>query len=169
MNTPTHIAAGALFAQLMINWLKLRSKPSPIWGCYCLGWGIASHLLLDLVPHYAWVVYLPGIENFPFHWLIKEAALGLLVAVPLVYITRERWGCIVLGMIGAIYPDIEKVLYLDFGIPDTLVLFGWHSTSLSSLSGTFSTDALIVIELALVVGLLIATSRLVHNREKGID
>lgn len=121
----------------------------------CLGVGIASHVLLDLVPHYAWIVYLPGYEHVPFHWLIREGMVAAIVALPALFFARRFWPYALAGMVGSVYPDIEKVASVDFNLPETFILFRWHSTQLSCHDGGLPHWALITAELLLNVGLLL--------------
>ena len=150
MNTPTHIACGACFAQVLTLTLHGRRPTTVQCGLLALGsvvLGIVSHLLLDLLPHYAWVVYLDWFKPLPFHWLIREGVFGLAVAIPAFIFAGRSWPYVALGMIGGIHPDVEKVLSVDFHVPDSLILFGWHSTSLSN-------------ECLLIVGFLLAMWRM---------
>lgn len=165
VNTPTHLAAGAMLAQFLINNRKDQSiRGRIVCGFACLMLGVASHLLLDLFPHYAWIVYLPGFEDLPFHWLIHEGVLGLLVSLPLLYFTRARWGSVTLGMVGAVYPDVEKVACVDLGMPSWMALFRWHSLTLSDRDGGLPLYVLIVAELALIAGLMLGTLAATQKR-----
>ena len=92
--------------------------------------------------------------------------LGIIVALPLIYFARDHWGYTVLGMIGAMYPDIEKVAYIDFGMPGRLVLFRWHSMALSDRDGGLPSGRLILIECALIAGLIIGTLWLTKDRRR---
>lgn len=164
MNTPTHLAAGAMAAQLALVGGGNRCRRS-VMLAGCFFFGVATHLLLDLVPHYAWIVYLPSFEGLPFHWLIREAVLGLAVALPLVYCLRARWGCVVLGMAGAVYPDLEKVAYVDAGLPDWAVLFRWHSMALSNRTGSLPSWALILLECVLILAMTLCATKMAQQRK----
>ena len=80
MNTPTHSVCGACLAQALAlacatgNPNRMRITAVAVGA---LGVGVLSHLLLDLLPHYAWVVYLDWFKPWPFHWLMREALFGL--------------------------------------------------------------------------------------------
>lgn len=117
--------------------------------------GILSHLLLDLLPHYAWVVHLDWFKPLPFHWLLREAALGLLIAAAALAIGRRSWPYVALGMLGGIYPDVEKVLSVDFDVPGWLILFEWHSASLSSRTAGLPKPILIALEFVLIATFLL--------------
>ena len=118
--------------------------------------GALSHLLLDLLPHYAWIVYLDWFKPIPYHWLIREAVFGLAVAVPALLMAGKAWPFVVLGMIGGMYPDVEKVLSVDFHVPDQFILFGWHSNFLSNRTLGLPIPVLIGLELVLITGFLYA-------------
>lgn len=132
----------------------------------CFGTGIASHLLLDLLPHYAWIVYLPGYEHLPFHWLIREGIVAGIVALPALYFTRRMWPYAIAGMIGGLYPDIEKVAYGDLNLPRAFVAFPWHSTQLSSRDGGFPHGALACAEVLLLLLTLAAVWKLSATQEQ---
>lgn len=123
------------------------------------------HLALDLLPHFAWIVYLPGFEKLPFHWLIREGLLAVVVAVPCLFFIRANWPYAVLGMLGAIYPDVEKVAAVDFRITDRLIMLKDHSLQLSSHDGGLSHGLLIGGELALIGLLMWGTIALARNKE----
>lgn len=58
-------------------------------------------------------------------------------------------------MLGGIYPDVEKVLSVDLHIPDRFVLFGWHSTFLSTRTAGLAKSVLIALECVLIAGFLL--------------
>lgn len=122
------------------------------------------HLALDFLPHFAWIVYLPGFEKFPFHWLIREGLLAMVAAVPCLFFVRADWPYAVLGMLGAIYPDVEKVAAVDFRIPDHFIIFKGHSLQLSSHDGGLSHGLLIVGELAMIAVMMVWTYTLSRSR-----
>ena len=135
MNTPTHIICGACLAQaIALAFAKARHSKVRILavatGALCAG--ILSHLLVDLLPHYNWIVYLNVATALPFHWLIREAVFALAVAIPAFILAGRSWPYVAVGMLGGIYPDVEKVLSFDFHVPDRFILFDWHSTRFSS-------------------------------------
>ncbi|MEM7393178.1 MAG: hypothetical protein AAF492_12605 [Verrucomicrobiota bacterium] len=153
MNTPTHIVFGACLAYGIASRFipddATRTRKVGL-GALIVGAGVLSHLGLDLMPHYAWVVYLNGLENLPYDWLVREALFGLALAVPAFRLAREQWPYVALGMAGGMYPDIEKVAALDFHVPDAYILFDWHSTKLSNRTGGLPLSVLIVIEVILI-------------------
>ena len=95
------------------------------------------------------------VQTIPFHWLIREAIFGLAVALPALYLAGRAWPFVALGMLGAIYPDVEKVLSVDFHIPDQFILFAWHSTELSSRTGGLPRPLLIGSECVLIAAFFI--------------
>ena len=163
MNTPTHIACGACLAQALTLTLHGR-RPTAV-QCSLLAFGsvvlgIVSHLLLDLLPHYAWVVYLDWFKPLPFHWLIREGVFGLVVAIPAFLLSGKSWPYVALGMLGGIYPDVEKVLSLDFHVPQQFILCDWHSTYVSSRTAGLPKAVLIGMECLLIAGFLHAMRKM---------
>jgi hypothetical protein len=106
------------------------------------------------------VVYLDWFKPLPYHWLIQEAVFGLVVAIPAFIFAGRSWPFVALGMMGGIYPDVEKVLSIDLHVPDRFILFGWHSTVLSNRTAGLPKAALIGFECLLIVGFLLAMWRM---------
>ena len=159
MNTPIHIAASACLVFALAR--AVHGPPTAPVGVGLLAMGsvalgLASHFLLDLLPHYAWVVYLDWFKPLPFHWLMREAAFGLAVAIPAFALAGRSWPYVALGMFGGIYPDIEKVLSVDFHVPDRFIFFDWHSTYLSTRTAGLPKAVLIGAECLLIAGFLLA-------------
>lgn len=127
-------------------------------GAFALG--LLSHLLLDLLPHYAWIVHLDWFKPLPFFWLIQEAAFGLMVAVPAFLFAGRAWPYAAFGMLGGIYPDVEKVLFFGLHLPDRYILFGWHSEYLSSRTDGLPHPLLIGLECVLIGTFLFAMWRM---------
>jgi hypothetical protein len=163
MNTPTHLACGACLAYaLACTASKSPQTPGRI-GLVAFGVvsvGVVSHLLLDLLPHYAWVVYLGWFKPLPFHWLIREGVFGLAVVITALILSGKSWPYVALGMFGGIYPDVEKVLAVDFHMPERFILFDWHSTYLSNRTGGFPKGALIGFECLLIAVFLLTMWRM---------
>jgi hypothetical protein len=166
MNTPTHVIAGVVVAQTVMIY---RDRHPGKWtgiGCGVVCWFLAagSHLLLDAIPHYNWIVYMNWLRDLPFHWLIRNAVF----AIPMVWIGwhtgRDHWVILGLGLFGGMYPDFEKVAYVDFHIPQQLVLFPGHSLELSGHTGGWPRGVLVAIELALILGCVAATVVLYRRR-----
>ena len=134
MNIPAHLVCGAVLAQALSRATagsgRRRRIAAVAAGALLLG--IASHLLLDLLPHYAWIVYLHWFEPWPFSWLIREAVFGLAVAVPAFMLAGRTWPYVALGMLGGVYPDVEKAVFFTFQAPAPFALFPWHSLYLSN-------------------------------------
>jgi hypothetical protein len=157
MNTPTHVACGACLAYALTCALPQKEKTRRNVGIIAVGalaLGIMSHLLLDLLPHYAWIVYLDWFKPLPFHWLIREAVFGLAVAVPAFLFAGKAWPFVAVGVFGGMYPDFEKVLSVDFHVPDAFILFDWHSGYLSNRTGGLPKPLLIVAECIIIGGAL---------------
>ena len=163
MNTPTHLACGACLAYaIACTTAKHPQTPGRV-GLVAAGAitvGVISHLLLDLLPHYAWVVHLEWFKPLPFHWLIREGVFGLATAIPAFILSGKSWPYVALGMFGEIYPDVEKILAVDFHVPDRFILFDWHSTYLSNRTGGLPEYALIAFECLLIAGFLLVMWRM---------
>ena len=163
MNTPTHITCGACLAQALTLTLHGRRPTAVQCGLLAFGSfvvGIVSHLLLDLLPHYAWVVYLDWFKPLPFHWLIREGVFSLAVAIPAFLLSGKSWPYVALGLLGGIYPDVEKVLSVDFHMPQQFILFDWHSAYLSNRTAGIPKAVLIGMECLMVAGFLLAMWRM---------
>ena len=157
MNTPTHIACGACLAHAVAYATTGKRDTSArvvTIAAAVLLLGVISHLLLDLLPHYAWIVYLDWFKPLPYHWLIREGVFGLAVAVPAFLWAGKAWPFAALGMAGAMYPDVEKVLAVDFHLPEPFILFDWHSTYLSNRTGGLPLPLLIVVECCMIAAFL---------------
>ena len=156
MNTPTHIVSGICLAQIICcRWGTGSALRRGLTGFACFTVGMFLHLCLDHMPHYAWIVYLPGFEKLPFHWLMKEGLATLIVATPCMFIARKNWPYAILGVVGAIYPDMEKVAAIDFHAPERFIIFKSHSLQLSSHDGGISHGLLIATELGLIAGMML--------------
>jgi hypothetical protein len=153
MNTPTHIACGACLAHVVAHATagqRQTAKKLALVTAGVLALGVLSHLALDLLPHYAWIVYLDWFDALPYHWLIREAAFGFAVAVVALCLSGRAWPFVILGMVAGMYPDIEKVLCIDHGLPRVLVLFDWHSGYLSTRTGGLPKPLLIAGECTMI-------------------
>jgi hypothetical protein len=160
MNTPTHIVSGIWLAQVILHrWPAVPASRRVALGFACFAGGVLLHLGLDLLPHFAWIVYLPGFENVPFHWLIKEGLLAAAAAIPCLLLARAHWPYALLGMLGAILPDAEKVAAVDFQVPQRWILFKRHSLQLSGNDGGLPHAVLVGFEIALIGALLFWTYR----------
>ena len=130
----------------------------------CIVFGAASHLFLDALPHYNWIVYLHWLSGLPYHWLIRDALFGLSVTLPILYWGRDRWQLVCLTLFAAMYPDFEKVAHVDFALPERWVIFREHSLKLSTNDWGLPHALLIVFELCLIVLMLIAAYSLAKRR-----
>lgn len=159
MNIPTHIVCGAFLAQTLVRICSFdrmgRARPFVL-AAGAMALGMLSHILLDFLPHYAWIVYLDWFRPLPYHWLIREAVLGFAVAIPSLMVAGKAWPFVAAGMLGAGYPDLEKVLVFDLHLPDAYILFGWHSSHLSSRTGGFPIPILIGFECLILGGFIFA-------------
>lgn len=129
-----------------------------------LALGATSHLALDAIPHYNWIVYLNWFHGLPFHWLIRDAVLSIPVVIIALYCGRDYLILVCLALFGSMYPDFEKVAYGDFHIPESLVIFRSHSLQLSANTGGLSHWLLITIEITVLALLLTATAIVSQRR-----
>jgi hypothetical protein len=167
MNTPTHLAAGALVAQAALatttgisnRWAKQIVMPATFVGA------VFAHLALDEIPHYNWIVYLTWFHSLPFHWLIREAVFALPVVLIALYCGRDRWVLTCFALLGSMYPDLEKVAFVDFHIPKSLVIFRAHSLQLSGHTAGLPQWLLITLELS-VLAVLIAGGVAIYRHRR---
>lgn len=157
MNIPTHLAAGMLVSAVFIAW-KPRSFPEALvdrrpvlTGILCVGCSLASHLLLDAIPHYD-VVYkilafptLPAIPRLSIVGL-KVFLLSLPVLILVWPFLKTHPVLVSTTLFGAIYPDIEKGFYLNLPFPRWLVIFRHHSSAYSTDGGEEHKLAVLLIE-----------------------
>lgn len=149
MELPMHIAAAAYtgnllwYAALKSRYLlpcKRISGTVLVMAAFLTGG--ASHLLLDLVPHYAFLYKVWSLPSCPYLvrgiWaLAKVAVVALPVGIILFRFTTTRFHWVVLfaSIMGGIYPDVEKEAFLYLSLPRFLVLFPWHSLAYSREGG----------------------------------
>jgi hypothetical protein len=75
------------------------------------------------LPHVwrlGWELCKIGVTTFPVVWLFLS-------------LNRDRWVMALVSLFGGVYPDIEKTLYLHWGLPRWLVIAPWHSCTYSPL------------------------------------
>ena len=121
-------------------------------------------MALDELPHYNWIVYMHWLSGLSHSWLIRDAILGLIIFVPVLYLGRDRWALTCLTAVAAMYPDLEKVAYQDFGLPERYVLFRAHSLQLSHHDYGLPHPLLIAFELAVMSACLLACWKLAQAR-----
>src|SRR5258708_6280529 len=168
MNTPAHVMAGAFVAQTM---MVCRDRYPQRWAAVACGaaafaLGVASHLFLDSLPHNNWIVYLNWFPGVPFHWLLCEALCALPVVIVGAYAGRDHPAILLLGVLGGMYPDFEKVAYVDFHLPRRLVMFPAHSLQLSSHHCDLAFWKCVVLETGLILLMVSATVVIARCRLK---
>ena len=138
MDLPVHVTAGALVGTTILYIMdnKVRKRPFSQKqyikvGLACFFWGILTHLFLDAVPHYDWLFYVKTFSPLPCWWLIPQFLTTIPVLIITFYVMRDHWGIAVVSVLGGVYPDIEKLMYLDFHLPRYLTVFRNHSCYLS--------------------------------------
>ena len=151
--------AGALVSQMV---MAVSGRYRSWWagtasGVACFALAVGSHLLLDSLPHYNWIVDLHWFRGVPVSWLVREALFTVPILVVAWYAGRDHPVVLGLGLIGSLYPDMEKVAYVDLHVPEEWIVFRTHSLKLSSLDGGVPHRLLIAWEASLVGVLLLAT------------
>ena len=138
MDLPVHAAAGALVGNTILyvvdNKLKrqtLSQKQHIEVSFAFFFWGVLSHLFLDAVPHYDWLFHVKTFSPLPFWWLIPQFLATIPVLIITFYVMRDHWVIAMVSLLGGVYPDIEKLIYLDLHLPQYLILFRNHSCDLS--------------------------------------
>lgn len=176
MNIPTHLAVGTLASIISITWKPRQSSQTCLerWpfatSLVCVGYSVASHLLLDAIPHYD-VLY--KILAFPTLPVIPQLAMVglkvLLCSLPVLVLIwpflKSHPGLMAATLFAAVYPDLEKGLYLNLPFPRWLVLFWQHSGAYSNDGGDQHKVAVLLFEGALLLMSLAAIWGLtVHSR-----
>ena len=123
----------------------------------CVLLSLESHLVLDAIPHYNWIVYLKWFRGLPLHGFIREAVLASPIVALAFYLGRGHSVLTGACLLASIYPDIEKFVYCDLHGPKALILFRIHSLQFSANNGGLSHPALIALELSILATLVFAT------------
>lgn len=143
MDMPIHLAAAACVGQATLFIEKRFPKQTSstehaiVLGMVCFSLGVASHLFLDMLPHYNFVYKFVTFSCLPYLlkccWaLMKLALLILPILLMLLAFPRRNWISLGASLLGGMYPDIEKGMYLHHILPRFLVIFRAHSCSYSS-------------------------------------
>jgi hypothetical protein len=176
MDMPIHLAAAACVGQatLCIEQRFQKQLPSKeraiILGMVCFSLSVASHLFLDMLPHYNFVYKILTFYFLPYLlrccWTLSKNAL-LILPIFTMLLAFPRRSLVMLGiaLLGGIYPDIEKGMYLYHLLPRSLVIFRNHSCSYSSAGWETEYKVwLIGIEIVLYLTLLWILSRPLRRR-----
>lgn len=114
--------------------------------------GMLSHIVLDITPHYAWIVYLDFLGSEPYSGVLKELVTGsVVIVICLLLVPREHLPAVVAGIIGSAYLDAEKVAALGLGLPHQFVIFDWHSLQVAAHWTGVSSATLIAWEVAIFI------------------
>lgn len=175
MTIHVHIAAAACACNIVLYAdsacrQERRSRAQTIFvGAACFLVSLASHFLLDSVPHDNILYGLGNVAAFPriiraAWFLVKIGSVAIPLLALSVYLTRDHWLMACITVAGSLYPDVEKTLYLRSILPRSWVVFPWHSLSYSPLIyGRFDRLFWISVEfgtfLMLLAGLFWAASR----------
>lgn len=157
MNIPTHFAAGALVSAVVITW-KPRRLPGLLrryWhivtGILCIGGSLASHLLLDALPHYDVLYKILAFSSLPaiprLSWVLLKVLVFSLPVFALIWpLWKTRPWLVSLALLASLYPDLEKGCYLNLPFPRWLVLFWSHSGAYSDDGGETNKVAALLLE-----------------------
>ena len=156
MDFPVHVAAGALAGHAM---LYVHAKQPGKTGAFtqadalklglagCL-FGVLTHLLLDALPYYDWLFRVKIFKPLPYWWMLPQILTTLPVIGAALRLSKDAQIVVGASILGGMYPDIEKLSYLDAHLPRSLVLFPYHSCQLSGSPWEFShARELIVMEI----------------------
>ena len=136
MTATAHIAAGALVASLVAVRTRSWRSRSQLrkFGIVALVAILAAivHIIMDFLPHYNWVAHGSLFLEVPHGWYYREVTALFPVVLALLVLGRSSRPLVLVGIIAGLYPDLEKLAYLTFGLPNQFVLFKWHSRMLSS-------------------------------------
>jgi hypothetical protein len=175
MNAPTHIAASACLAHLLLNACQGRAARLPrravAFGVAALAAAAACglHLAMDSLPHRSWTALsfrlVPSL--FRNDYLLREAALGLVAAVPCLRWSARRRGVVLVAMMAGMYPDVEKAAYHHGLLPRGLLLFPWYSDHWSSPVEGLSSWMQVILEVMLLAALVILAHRLAGAGRRG--
>lgn len=167
----------------MVCDIDRRFQPSPhsqghhlMIGTLCFFCSLSSHFVLDAVPHYTFINYVSHVLMTPGAFrsgvmLIEWSIFTIPVILLCVYLTHDHRRLLFLSIAGGIYPDIEKVAYLKWHLPQWCILFPGHSCSYSS-HGWTSQHAFLLSSLDIGLSLVLVytmrwMSRLRMHQEKG--
>jgi hypothetical protein len=142
MDIPIHLAAAACAGQWLYGVYGVHPVRSAsnvrLIGCglSAFGLGVASHLLLDAIPHYTFIYGILRLSDWPaiirYGWIaLKIGLLSLPVFISVLVCTRRQAAVVLTALCGGLYPDIEKYLYISGILPRWLVFFPWHSYAYS--------------------------------------
>ncbi len=163
MNAPTHFVASTVltfgFLKIFSFRTSLNRKRLAWCGLLSVLASVGAHLLLDIAPHYAWIYYLDKITSWEQDWMVRESIFSLMVVLPCLYWAAPYRGLLCLVMLAGIYPDIEKVLKLNYYLMADEVLFPVHSHMGSSNDYGWWKPGLIAAELILVGVLMVLAYR----------
>ena len=149
MDLPVHVAAGA-FAGNMLLYVHAKYRPrldseTVKLGAAGLLYGVILHLLLDALPYYDWLFRVHIFKPLPYYWMFPQVLTTLPVIALAFQLNRDARDISGLAMLGGMYPDIEKLMYIDWHLPKSLVLFPFHSCRLSGSAWEFSHKSFLIL------------------------
>ena len=173
MDFPVHVLAGSVAGNVILykamkyrsNVLKKNEQIKVAIACFL--WGVLSHLFLDALPYYDWLFKIDVFRPLPLYWMYPQILTTVPVIVITFYLTRDYWQIAGAAMLGGMYPDIEKLLYFDFNLPKSLIVFPWHSCRLSGSSWEHEHKYLLIFaEICLFAVMMAYLLRIAQQREK---
>lgn len=177
MDFPVHVAAGMCAGQALIyarqaakvarqqpDMGRQDSQQDGMFLTACFLAGVATHLILDAVPHHNFL-YGMGAFGLRLPYAVRKALQTpkiLLVALPAFLVAwtyaRQHWYVLLISLAGGLFPDIEKAAFMHCAYPRALVLFPWHSCAYSAEGWQVEyRQWLIALEVAVFLGILAAS------------
>ena len=175
MDLPVHIAAGALIGNGMAYIATRSPRPAmtrQAWiktGCAAFLLGVCAHLLLDSLPYFDWLFYIPLFKPLPSWWLYPPILTAIPVVAAALYWMWDVRELAAAAMIGGAYPDIEKLLFFDWGLPASLLLFKNHSRTLSGSAWERAHRPLLIVFEIVVFALIMVGMRWINRRRQRIS
>ncbi|MBD3307839.1 hypothetical protein GF339_15510 [candidate division KSB3 bacterium] len=133
MNVPVHLASGVLIGNVVLYTQNLsrpqssrsRNTAKPTLAGFLLG--IPLHILLDAFPHYNWLFSVEIFAPLPYYQIFPPLLASLPILLLAYHFAGDARLIMLSAVIGAMYPDVEKLAYLHQHLPRSLVLFRSHS------------------------------------------
>lgn len=103
--------------------------------------------MLDSLPHFGFLSFVDLWVQLPYAWIVRPAVAGLLAAAFVLHRARgHRWLAVV-ALVGAAYPDLEKLAFFVWGWPH--LLYPDHAHVASTYTAGLDPRALTLAQIAL--------------------
>lgn len=173
MDLPAHVATGALIGNIVwyLDHRFRTQSPTPHdkvkVGIASFLWSVLSHLFFDAIPHYDWLFKVEWLKPLPYWWMVPQIATTVPILRMIWYCHRDHRLLAVVSVIGGVWPDIEKLLYFDVGLPRALIIFRHHSCNLTPWTPWEMTHKglLIGVEIGVIAGCLAGMYRFYRKRK----